>query len=222
MPDLRSFRVPWFALLPVLVLPLLGQDCETCPQPANPCQESVMSVSADGNECITRNVDDGKACDSAGNPGVCTNGQCVTSQGGACTGDEVFGICDEPVGGGPVGACADDMCILAAPEDHCMKVGVGRINCCTEDGCQSASGAYCTDRLPDGTSCDPTGVEPAGQAGQDGICLSGTCVAQTGTCAGLSCPTSASDPCARDYCDTVSGACSEFVVRSFETFATSA
>jgi len=149
---------------------------------------------------------------------VCQSGQCVPSQTVECIGDEVFGICNDPIGGGLVGACTENLCILAAPEDQCMKVGVGRINCCSQAGCAAAIGAYCTAPLTD-VSCDPTGVEPPGQPGQDGMCQNGTCVAQTGLCAGQSCPTSASDPCVRDFCDTDTGACSEFVLRSFERCA---
>ena len=161
-------------------------------------------------------MNDGASCNVEGGPGLCSDGQCLPVE---CEGNERFSICDNPLGGGLVGACVEDACVLAAPEDQCVKVGVGRINCCSQDGCAAASGAYCGDPLND-VSCDPTGLEPPGQAGQDGICENGTCVAQSGLCADVACRTSALDPCARKFCDSDTGACDDWLVTSFQTCAT--
>ncbi|MBW2161070.1 MAG: hypothetical protein JRH14_14110 [Deltaproteobacteria bacterium] len=209
MPQRRSLRLLWVALIPMLVFPLYGPtSCNrNCPPSSNPCQRAA-GRSIETNQCVYVNNVDGTACSDQGVTGICSDGQCLASE---CVGDEFFGICDNPVGGGLVGACADDLCVLAAPQDECMKVDIGRINCCTQQGCAAASGAYCTDRLH-GVSCDPTGVEPPGQTGQDGICDNGTCVAQTGLCADVACPTSVTDPCARDYCDPDIGACDEHLI----------
>lgn len=229
MLDLRSFRIPWASLVPLLVFPLLGQDgCDTCPEPTDSCQQAVFYAGT--GECEVRNREDGVACDDQGTPGVCSNGQCQASQAGECAGDQIYSICDDPVGEAPagaclggacVGACMDDSCVLAAPADQCLKVGVGRINCCSQLGCTLASGAYCTQPLPNDTKCDPTGFEPPGDPTQTGTCQNGTCVADTGICAGLVCRTEASDPCARDFCDESVGACSEFTIKSFQPCALS-
>lgn len=208
MPQWRSFRLLWVALIPMLVFPLYGQtSCNrNCPPSSNPCQRSV-GRSIETNQCVYTNLN-GATCDDQGVTGICSEGQCLPSE---CAGVASYGICDEPLNGGLVGACVEDLCVLAAPEDECVRVGVGRINCCSQQGCAVASGTYCTDPLDD-VSCDPTGVEPPGQTGQDGICDNGTCIAQTGLCADVACPTSASDPCARDFCDTEIGQCEEWVV----------
>ena len=165
MPAWRSWRVLWVALIPVLVFPLYGQSsCDPCPAPSNPCKRAA-GRSTETNQCVYGNQVDGTACNDQGVDGICWGGQCLASE---CAGVPSFGICNEPLGGGQVGACVEDTCVLAAPDDQCVKVGVGRINCCSQVGCSVASGAYCNDPL-DGVSCDPTGVEPPGQPGQDGI-----------------------------------------------------
>lgn len=211
MPARRSWRVLWVTLIPVLVFPLYGISCNprSCPPAPDPCQRNVYSVGT--GECVLTDIG-GAICEyEEGVTGICSDGQCLPSE---CAGVASYGICDEPLGGGLVGACVEDLCTLAAPEDECVRVGVGRINCCSQQGCAVASGAYCNDPL-DGVSCDPTGVEPAGQPGQDGICANGTCIAQTGLCAGLACPTSVTDPCARDYCNTENGQCEEWILQTF-------
>jgi len=207
----RSFRVLWLALIPVLVFPLYGQtSCNrNCPPSSDPCQRSA-GRSIETGQCLYVGIS-GATCDYQGGAGICSEGQCVASE---CASAASFSICDNPLGGGLVGACMEDLCVLAAPEDQCVKVGVGRINCCSQQGCAVASGAYCNDPL-DAVSCDPTGVAPPGQPGQDGICENGTCVAQTGLCGGIACPTSVSDPCARDYCDAETGQCEEWIVQTF-------
>jgi len=211
MPNRRSLRVLWVALIPVLVFPLYGQSsCDPCPAPSNPCKRAA-GRSTETNQCVYANQVDGTACDGQGVSGICWGGECVATE---CAGVPSYGICDEGLGEGSVGACVEDVCVTAAPVDQCVKFGVGRINCCSQAGCEVASGAYCNDPLT-GVSCDPSGIEPWGQPGQDGICEAGACVAQTGLCTGVPCRTTADDPCARDYCDAETGQCDEWIVDTF-------
>jgi len=202
------------ALILVLVVPLYGQvSCNrNCPPSSNPCQRSV-GRSLETNQCVYSDID-GATCDDQGVSGICVDGQCLTTD---CAGVSAFGDCDAD--GGFPGACVEDACVVAEPEDPCVKVGVGRINCCSDAGCSVASGAYCNDpvddSVDDGISCDPTGIEPVGQTGQDGVCLEGTCVATSGLCAGLPCPTIWEEQCARDYCNPQTGQCQEWWVDTY-------
>jgi hypothetical protein len=209
MLERRALRLVLVALIPVLVFPLYGQSsCNPCPTDAsNPCRATAYRSSG---VCLY-DSNDGVTCDDQGAAGICSDGQCVPSE---CGGAPAYSLCNDPVGGGPVGVCIEDQCVLSAPYDECVRGGVGRINCCSQDGCRVASGAYCNAPL-DGVSCDPTGVEPVDQPGQDGICVTGTCVASSGPCLGQVCSTSISDPCARDYCDTSTGQCAEWIVQTY-------
>jgi len=210
MSDNPSLRFPWVALIPVLLFPLYGQtSCDPCPPASNPCQRAA-GRSTVTNQCVYVNNIDGVACDDQGAAGSCFQGQCLPAE---CAGVSAFGVCD--LGGGLTGICMDFQCVATAPEDPCLQVGVGRINCCSDAGCSVASGAYCNDPLDNGTSCDPTGIEPAGQTGQDGLCIAGTCVAQSGLCAGLSCPTIWEEQCSRDYCNAQTGECQEWWVDTY-------
>lgn len=211
MPTSRSLRLLWVALIPVLVTPLYGQvSCNrTCPPAPNECQRSA-GRSIETNQCVYTNLD-GTICQNQGVNGVCAGGQCVATE---CAGAPPFSICDAPLGGGLVGACVDDLCVVAAPEDPCVRVGIGRINCCSEEGCSVANGAFCNDPL-DEVSCDPTGVEPVDQPGQDGMCQAGTCVAQTGLCADLPCPTTEEFPCTRNFCNADTGQCDGWTPDTF-------
>ena len=203
---------------------------------AGPLDQVFMSVNGyclgypcnDGNDCTVDNCDPrrpwgcsysnepaGTACSDNGNPGTCQAGVCVVVAPGCGGGGPFHSQCDEPVGGGPIGACMGDACVLAAPMDPCVRVGVGRINCCSEAGCSVASGAYCNAPLDDVT-CDPTGVEPPGLAGQDGDCVEGACVARSGLCAGVPCRTERDDQCRRDYCDANTGQCVKWPLPTFE------
>ena len=216
---MRLLRLLWMALILVLVVPLYGQvSCEPpCPPSLNPCVVAA-GPSIETGQCVYSDVD-GATCDAQGASGTCSGGQCIASD---CAGNESYGICNNPQYGGDLGVCVADLCVAAAPDDPCVQAGVGRINCCSDDGCTASSGAYCTDPLADGTSCDPTGVEPAGQEGQDGICRSGACVAQTGPCAGVVCPTTWEEQCARDYCNPQSGQCQEWWVDTYTSCLSSA
>jgi hypothetical protein len=222
MPEWRSFRVLWVALIPVLVFPLYGQSScnNSCPPSSNPCQRAA-GRSIETSQCLYTNLD-GATCDAQGATGTCSGGQCIASE---CAGNESYGICDNPVNlteeGANVGACVEDLCVAAVPYDECVKVGMGRLNCCSDPGCRSSSGAYCSAPRPNDTSCDPSGVEPAGQTGQDGICSDGACIAQTGPCAGLVCRTTPGDPCVRRYCDADAGQCAEWPVDYFPGCVTS-
>ena len=204
----RSLHLLWVALVPILVFPLYGQtSCNrNCPAPSNPCQRS-LGRSIETNQCVYADLD-GVACDDQGVPGICSAGQCIASE---CTAEvsSYYGICDEPLDGGAVGACIDETCITSQPEDWCVKVGVGRINCCSPEGCRVANGAYCNAPLS-GVSCDTAGIEPPGLGGQDGTCVNGACVALSGPCSGVECRTSYQDPCVRDYCDPAIGACADY------------
>lgn len=215
---MRSLRLLWMALILVLVVPLYGQvSCDrSCPPSLNPCQVAA-GRSIETGECVYSDID-GAICDAGGVNGTCSGGQCFT---GECAGNESYGTCDNPLNGGDFGVCVEDLCVAAAPDDPCVQAGMGRINCCSDDGCTASNAAYCTDPLADGTSCDPTGVELAGQEGQDGICANGTCVAQTGLCAGVVCPTTSGDPCVRRYCDPDAGQCAEWPVEFFPGCVTS-
>jgi len=210
MPSRPWLRVLWVALIPVVVFPLYGQtSCDPCPTASNPCLRAA-GRSTETNQCVYVNQLDGVACDAQGAAGSCFDGQCLPAE---CAGVSAFGECD--LGGGATGICVDFQCIATAPDDPCLQVGVGRINCCSDPGCSIASGAYCNDPLDDGTTCDPSGVEPADQGGQDGICVAGTCVATTGACADVSCPTIWEEPCARDYCNVQTGECQEWWVDTY-------
>lgn len=214
MPASSSLRILWLALVPVLIFPLYGQtSCNRdCPPSSNPCQRSA-GRSIETNQCVYTNID-GTTCDAGGATGVCSGGQCVLA---GCAGISAFGECDDPEGGqgGASGACIDLQCVLAAPDDPCVKPGVGRINCCSDAGCSVASGAYCNDPLDDGTSCDPTGIEPSGLGDQGGTCIDGTCIATAGNCADVACPTIWEEQCARDYCNPQTGECQEWWVDTY-------
>ena len=191
---------------------MYGQSsCDPCPVPSNPCKQAAGRSTETG-QCVYVNEADGLVCDYQSFDGVCRQGQCIATD---CAGVTSFGTCDAPLGGGPLGVCVEDVCVPAAPEDPCVRAGVGRINCCSQAGCSVVNGAYCNDPLPNGTSCDPSGVEPASQTGLDGICTDGTCVAQTGPCAGLACPTYVDVPCVRKYCDPELGQCAVWPIESF-------
>ena len=213
---MRSLRLLWMALILVLVVPLYGQvSCNrSCPPSSNPCQVAA-GRSIETGQCVYSDLD-GATCDNGGVAGTCYTGLCVPSE---CIGEESYGICDSPINlqdvQADVGACVEDLCVAAVPYDECVRVGVGRVNCCSQDGCASASGAHCTQPLLDDTPCDPTGVEPPGQPGQDGLCRAGTCVAQTGPCADRACATTVDDPCARKYCDPDIAQCAEWPIESF-------
>lgn len=207
MPNRSWPRILWVALIPVAVSPLYGQmSCDPCPDSANPCQRAA-GRSTETNQCVYVNQLDGAACDAQGAAGECFDGQCEPT---SCAGVSAFAFCGEPEGGGSEGICMDFRCIASGPEDPCVKPGVGRVNCCEDEGCNVASGAYCSRPVDDGVSCDPTGIEPWGGPGQDGICVAGTCVAQSGACAGLSCPTILEEQCAREYCNPQTGQCQEW------------
>jgi len=218
VPRWCSFRLLWVALIPVLVFPLYGQSsCSPCPTDASdPCRATAYR-SSETNLCLY-DSNDGVACDDQGVTGICSGGQCIASE---CAGNESYEICNDPVNNplsgetADVGACVEDLCVAAVPYDECVKVGMGRLNCCSQDGCKAASGAYCNAPLPNGTSCDPSGVEPAGETGLDGICTDGACVAQTGLCADIECRTTSGDPCVRRYCDPDVGQCAEWPVQFF-------
>lgn len=205
---MRSLRLLWIALILVLVVPLYGQvSCNrSCPPAPNPCQVAA-GRSIETGQCVYSDID-GATCDAGGVTGTCSGGQCIP---GECTAQlsSYYGFCDEPLGGGSVGACIDDTCIDSQPQDWCVKVGVGRINCCSPEGCRVANGAYCNDPLS-GVSCDTTGIEPPGLAGQDGTCVDGACVALSGACLGVPCRTTSQDPCVRKYCDSDIGQCADW------------
>jgi hypothetical protein len=216
------FRARWFIVVPLLALPLLGQDCETCPPPDNPCQQAIQVISGGVSECGVRDRPDGYVCDNGGVTGICSNGLCGTNE---CAGNESYGICDNPVDRAElepeVGACVEDLCVAAVPYDECVKVGVGRMNCCTQDGCKAASGAFCNQPLENGTSCDTSGVKAAGGPGLDGLCVDGACVAQTGLCQDVECRTTRARPCVRRYCDADVGLCAEWALELFPRCVTS-
>lgn len=209
MPERLSWRVLWIVLTPLFALPLYGQSCSprSCPPTSHPCQRNVYSTAT--GECVLTDIG-GATCDYQGSDGTCVDGQCVPAE---CAGVSAFGFCD--LGGGLTGICMDFQCVELSSDDSCLQAGVGRINCCSDAGCSVASGAYCNDPVADGTSCDPTGVEPVDQAGQDGICVAGTCVATTGACADVSCPTIWEEQCSRDYCNVQTGECQEWWVDTY-------
>jgi hypothetical protein len=199
------------ALVLVLVVPLYGQvSCNrNCPPALNPCQISA-GRSIETNQCVYAYAD-GAVCDFQGSDGICYQGDCVRAD---CAGDMAFSTCIEPLGGGFEGACIGDLCVTASPVDQCVDVGVGRINCCSQQGCADADGVICSVPL-DGVTCDPTGVTPVDQPPQNGLCFSGTCVAQTGPCVDVPCDVDPEDPCRRNDCNQVTGQCEPFIVTQF-------
>lgn len=206
MPALRSLRILWVALIPVLVLPLYGQDsCTPCPAPPSDCQRYAWV--ANTGECILTDVS-GFTCDYQGSQGICYEGQCLL---GSCIGDESYSGCANPLGGGDQGACISDVCVSAAPVDECVEVLAGRINCCSQQGCADANGMICDQPLH-GVPCDPTDVERPGDPSLTGICDNGVCVAQSGLCYEVVCSDA---QCTRDDCNPATGQCeAETVVRA--------
>lgn len=203
---MRLWRFLWLALVPVLVVPLYGQgtiSCNrSCPPSANPCQR-LVGRSIETNECTYTDTN-GVICDYQDGAGVCSDGQCLPTE---CMGVEAYESCDDPLGGGSAGVCVEDLCVAAAPDDECVIVRAGRINCCSQEGCADANGMICADPL-DGVPCDPTGVEPAGDPAQTGICDNGTCVAQSGPCDQVLCPNA---QCTRQDCDPTTGQCEGYI-----------
>lgn len=205
----RSWRVLLVALVPVFVFPLYGQtSCNrACPPSPNPCERTIGRSSATG-QCVYTNFN-GADCDYQGAAGSCFNGECLPAE---CAGIPAFGICD--LGDGSQGICMDFECVATSSDDACLKPGVGRINCCSDAGCSVASGAYCNDPVDNGTSCDPNGVERAG-VGQGGLCIEGTCVALSGDCNGVECPTLWESQCAAASCNPQTGECQELWVATY-------
>gem|GEM_PF-4503764 len=214
---MRSLRLLWIALILVLVVPLYGPvSCNrSCPPSPNPCQVAA-GRSIETGQCVYRDVD-GATCDYQGAAGSCFDGQCLPAE---CAGVSAFGVCDRD--DGLTGICMDLQCVALSSDDPCLQAGVGRINCCSDPGCSVASGEYCNDPVDNGITCDPTGIEPVGQTGQEGTCIAGTCVATTGLCAGLECPTIWEEQCARDYCNPQTGQCQEWWVDTYTSCLSSA
>lgn len=212
MPAWRSFRLLWVALIPVLVFPLYGQtSCNrSCPPSSNPCQRSA-GRSIETSQCIYTDIN-GAICDLQGVDGICYEGQCLPAD---CQGIESYDTCSTPLSGEFEGACVGDICVTAAPVDTCVQVGAGRINCCWAQGCLDSDGMFCTDPRPDDTPCDPTGIEAPGDPSQTGLCDNGTCVAQSGLCAGVVCRVDSEDSCRRNDCNSSTGECELFPVQPF-------
>jgi hypothetical protein len=150
------------------------------------------------NACTGVNCDDANACtvDSC-DPFV---GACIYTER-----EEFFPTCD--AGAGSPGVCFSTVC-KAIGSDPCIEPGVGRINCCNNGGCFGPVAACPTNNfLPSGTSCDPTGLEAPGQAGQAGTCsINGECVYNTGNCADVECQDNTTE-CVKEWCDPDTGSC---------------
>lgn len=221
----------------------LGACCDgTCADDNDPCTWAAF-CKTDGIPCPDLEIEsnptgasyNGVACTKAsGGSGQCLDGTCQTM----CQGDlsTYFVECEHPVGGGSSGVCIDGQCVPAAPADPCAIPGIGRINCCTPQGCVNASGSRCGDADGDGDNevilsgaCDPTEVLPTGQGAgtcNNGVCTIGLChgnqigidsdgVALYGLCNdGLD--------CTKDSCAPSTGACSAWNVDGTPTCSKSA
>ena len=207
---MRSLRLLWMALILVLVVPLYGQvSCNrSCPPSPNPCQVAA-GRSIETGQCVYSDID-GASCDYQGAAGSCFDGQCLPAD---CAAVSAFGYCEQSDGGG-TGICMDLQCVALEADDPCLQPGVGRINCCEDAGCSVASGAYCNYPMANGMACDPSGIVRAGPGAEGGICIGGTCVATSGSCADRSCPTYWDSQCQRGYCDPLTGECGVWWVDS--------
>jgi hypothetical protein len=154
---------------------------------------------------------DGAACPFQGETGLCFDGECRSGQ---CEGVEFFQRCDAPISGGFEGACIADLCASVAPIDECVRPGMGRINCCSQQGCADGTAMACPGPLHN-VPCDPAGLEAPGDPEQTGLCNNGTCVATTGPCAGVVCPTNQDTPCTRNDCNPATGQCEEWPVDGY-------
>lgn len=165
----------------------------TCYEPATPCPNPEAAL-ADGTECPF----------SQGVAGQCVSGQCQEHE---CHSQYNLFPCEHPYNGGDTGICIDGRCVASTPTDKCVFVNFGRINCCSQQGCENHDGVLCGDTdhsVHDGESCDPSGVLPLGQGEgtcQDGVCTIGTCTATAcnyaDNCKAVSCdPTTPTATCA--------------------------
>ncbi len=204
---LRTLPFPArLSLIALLVVPLFGQDgCnDPCPVDYILCD---LNATNDGwcvsGSCVA-NACTGVDCDDAND---CTVDSC-NPMAGTCINverDDFFPSCNA---GGNSGVCFGTICEPVG-SDPCVLAGVGRVNCCANQGCFGpvATCIPTSQRLISGTPCDPTGVEPPGQAGQAGTCNAvGECIYNTGNCAGVACQDDATQ-CVKESCDPETGQC---------------
>ena len=164
-------QILWSVLTLALVVPfyalLMGSNCgpDLC-EPQNSCQ---FTVEKEGDQCPTQ----------AGYPWK-----------------PEFAFCDRATDGSSSGVCIKDvngtlMCVSSA-NDPCVKVGLGRINCCTNQGCTQAHGTRCPSSgyAANLTACDPISfyaVGSPGAAAAAGTCNQGFC--ETTGCTAAACVT---------------------------------
>ncbi|MEM7138987.1 MAG: choice-of-anchor Q domain-containing protein [Myxococcota bacterium] len=159
-------------------------------------------------------------------PGVCDDGNnctddiCYNTPGGATCDSEPseqdFLTCSI---GFDLGVCIKDGQggVECNTTDPCLRRGYGRLNCCEETACNLPWASTCLDPLPEGSECDPTGVEPPSTDGtpQLGHCVNVTGSAQcvwdfgapgAGLCDGVVCDDDGND-CTRHVCNPATGQC---------------
>lgn len=214
----RMARIP---LLMLLLLPVYGVDCEPCAVEFEVCDLDVggtgwcMDRACVPNSCAGVNCNDDNDCtvDSC-DP---TDGSCLNEER-----DDFFASCD-PTGPDTSGVCLGTEC-KSTQDDPCLRAGSGRINCCSSACCTTGVGfpatcgpdwaTLCSTPLPDGTDCDPTGLEaPEASPNQAGSCVGGECIYDSGPCQGTTCEDGFD--CTRDWCNPATGTCEGRTVDSF-------
>jgi hypothetical protein len=198
---------------------------------ALPLVGSLASVMKDWDDCYLEDPDPQsflQRCSSPNSPwitiytadyeylGDCADCMCevcspVTSSCRAVV-DTEFPACSV---GGEDGVCFDGECVTTGP---CLREGVGRINCCSAEWCNSEGefwASTCLDPLPEGVPCDPTGVEaPLATLNQAGHCVrtqsggatTSECVynvgdPRSGVCGDVECSSGFLFECGVEYCD---------------------
>ncbi|MEM7437353.1 MAG: right-handed parallel beta-helix repeat-containing protein [Myxococcota bacterium] len=159
-------------------------------------------------------------------PGVCndenncTDDICYNTPGGAtCDSEPTEGEFVECSIGFDPGVCIKDGQggVQCDTTDPCLRPGYGRLNCCEESACGLNWASTCLDPLPEGSECDPTGVEPPSTDGtpQLGHCVNITGSSQcvwdfgapgAGLCDGVVCDDEGND-CTRNACNPATGQC---------------